>query len=375
MPPKKSQGGDYNVDSDPDDHHIEADLQKQIEELRQKLRVSEQQKEHQRQEAAHDRHALSTQYREQMDRVAAEKDDEIRNLLRANEMYRNIVRVNDVPQKVRDVPMPRQILFDGKITWESFSKPFRALVESCKWNQEESLFRLQSSLRGEAAEFAFNQTTAATLASYDNLMAALETRYKERRTSSSYLAELENRKLQPKEKLAEYVSEIRKLVIKGYPTADDVTRETINVRHFIKGLQDQQAALHIGMKDPKTIEEARTILVTYNSLKDEAKSGVKIREVKAAEKPKSAATDYVTESRLQSFGRDLKTSIGKKIDGLASQLNRSQPIKSQEKAPPVPRNSKNLGDVECYACGEMGHYARRCPSQNVDGKRVSKKEN
>ena len=136
--------------------------------------------------------------------------------------------------------MPRQVLFDGKGTWESFVKPFRALVESCNWNPEECLFRLQS--RGEAAEYAFNQTTPDTLSSYAKLMAALETRYKERRTSSSYLAELENRKLQPKEKLAEYVSEIRKLVIKGYPNADNVTRETINVRHFIKGLSEHMSS-------------------------------------------------------------------------------------------------------------------------------------
>jgi hypothetical protein len=45
--------------------------------------------------------------------------------------------------------------------------------------------------------------------------------------------------------LAEYVSDIRKLVIKGY----EITRETIIIRHFIKGLQDQQAALNIGKKD------------------------------------------------------------------------------------------------------------------------------
>ena len=53
---------------------------------------------------------------------------------------------------------------------------------------------------------------------------------------------LEIRKLQPKEKLADYVADIKKLVIKGYPTADAQTREKINVRHFLKGLTDQQMA-------------------------------------------------------------------------------------------------------------------------------------
>ena len=371
MPPKKQQGGDPH-DSDVEESQIEIDLRNQIADLRRKLTITEEQKEVHLQESAHERNVLVRQYQEtqeQMRRVASEKDDEIRNLLRANDIYRNTLQGNNMPQRSRDVPMPRQILFDGKGTWESFAKPFTALVESCKWNLEESLFRLQSSLRGEAAEFAFNQTTSATLTSYGNLMAALETRYKERRTSSSYLAELESRKLQPKEKLAEYVSEIRKLVIKGYPTADDVTRETINVRHFIKGLQDQQAALHIGMKDPQTIEEARTILVTYNSLRDEAKYCAKIREVKAADKP--ASSEYVTESRLQSFGRDIKSSIGKKIDSLATQISNSQPEKASYQRSP----RKNQGDVVCYNCGEKGHYANSCPSRDGNKKNAGKKEN
>ena len=67
------------------------------------------------------------------------------------------------------------------------------------------------------------------------------------------------------------------------------------------------------MKDPKTIEKARTILETYLSLKDEVKgASARIREVTPAGKP--AQSDYVTESRLQAFGRDIKTSLGKKID-------------------------------------------------------------
>ena len=250
--------------------------------------------------------------------------------------------------------MSRQILYDGKISWESFAKPFKALAVSCGWNDQECHFRLQSSLRGEAADFAFNQTSAESLETYSKLMSALETRFKEHRTSSSYLAELENRKYQPKEKLAEYVSDIRRLVIKVYPTADGVTRETINVRHFIKGLQDQQATLFIGMKDPKYIDEARTILETYNSLKEEVKGGVRIRAVETP-KPKNALEEFVTEGRLQAFGRDIKTSLGKKIDNLASQL---KPAAPQHKVP-------NKSDIVCYKCGEVGHISSRCPPKTM----------
>jgi len=366
MSPKKQQGGDPR-DSDGEESQVEIDLRNQISELRRKLTISEEQKEVNLQESVHERNALVRQnqeFQEQLRRVSSEKDDEIRNLLRANDIYRNNLQGNNTPQRNRDVPMPRQILFDGKGTWESFAKPFRALVESCKWNLEESLFRLQSSLRGEAAEFAFNQLTAATLSSYGNLMAALETRYKERRTSSSYLAELESRRLEPKEKLAEYVSEIRKLVIKGYPTADEKTRETINVRHFIKGLLDQQAALQIGMKDPKTIDEARTILETYNSLKDEVKIG-RVREISASG---NSSSEFVTEKRLQSFGQDIKSSMGKKIDNLAYQIKAKSGRQNQKPAWKAPVRTPAT-DVICYQCGELGHFARNCPKKNENQSR------
>ena len=223
-----------------DDNSEEEMLRREIADLKKKLVVSEETKERNLQDSIRERNSVINKYQDEINRVSTEKDDEIRILSKANELFRAEVWENrGVPRrKGHEIPMPRQVLFDGKTSWESFVKPFRALQESCAWNEDECLFRLQSSLRGEAAEFAFNQTTSETTASYSKLMLALETRYKEHRNSSSYLAELESRKLQPKEKLAEYVPDIRRLVIKGYPTADGITRETINIRYFIKALQD-----------------------------------------------------------------------------------------------------------------------------------------
>ena len=166
-----------------------------------------------------------------------------------------------------DIPFPRQLIYDGKLSWDGFIKPFESLAQSCGWSDDDKLFRLVSSLRGEASEYAFNQLTAQTLQSYESLKYALEVRFKERRTSSSYLNELEGRKYSPKEKLSEYAADIKRLVIKGYPTADERTRETISVRHFLKGFYDQQMAVAVGMREPGTVNEAREMVETYNSLK------------------------------------------------------------------------------------------------------------
>ena len=87
-------------------------------------------------------------------------------------------------------------------------------------------------------------------------------------------------------------------MIEGYPTADGETREKINVRHFLKGLPDQQMAVAVGA----TIDEARQILEMYNSLKDEVK-GNRVRFIQPGKNP-SGDAQYVTEKRLQEFGTE-----------------------------------------------------------------------
>ena len=129
------------------------------------------------------------------------------------------------------VPLPRQMTYDGQTSWQSFILPFKSLAAACRWS-EEKLFRLTNSLRDDAAEYAFAQLSSDVVNSSELLELALDARFAEKRTAASYLASLEAHKLQPKEKLSEYIADIKKLVIKGYPTADQQARETIGPCYF-----------------------------------------------------------------------------------------------------------------------------------------------
>ena len=230
-----------------------------------------------------------------------------------------------------EVPMPWQALLDGKTSWESFFQPFEALAVACKWDQNEKLFRLISCLRGEATEYAFGQLPQDTLGNFAQLERALEARYKEKRTSSSYVAELENRRMQVKEKLADYVADIKRPVIKGYPTADAQTREKIN-ETFLKRT--------VGMP-PASIDEARQILEMYNSLEDEVK-GTRVRIVQPGEEVLSDS-QFVTEKRLKEFGNEIKSSISKKIDILSQKLDTSNGNVTRSKSPVNSRQNQENG--------------------------------
>ena len=93
----------------------------------------------------------------------------------------------------------------------------------------EKLFCLTNSLCDKASEYPVGYLPNEALQSFDVLVAALEVRFKDRSPVTASLAQLEARKLQPREKVLEFFADIRQLVLKSYPTADDWTRETIGV--------------------------------------------------------------------------------------------------------------------------------------------------
>ncbi len=290
------------------------------------------------------------------------RDQEIMHLRQNNGPTYHSTPSDKKKETSREVPLPRQSEYDGKSSWQGFIAQFRALAMSCQWTDEEKQFRLMQSLKDEAATYVFEQLDNTARASFYSLEMALEQRFCDRQSIGSYLTQLENRKMLPKETLAEYTADIKRLVLKGYPTADMETRDTISLRYFLKGLGDQQMHLAVGMKEPKNLAEARLAAEMYITLKEEtARSQARpLRNIKAEEAP-----PFVTTTQLNEIMASLDKRMGELLNMAqeSSRNNRSNFHRGNHGNNHRGNNYRANPNIKCYNCEEIGHIARNCPKK------------
>ena len=241
------------------------------------------------------------------------------------------------PRHVQYVqPMP---LFDGTGSFPAFWAQFDAAAEANRWTDHEKLQRLPACLSGKAAAVAYDELTEDDRADLTTFRAALRDRFTDTRGPAFFIGQLEARRMGSRETTTDYAADIKRLSLRAFPTADPATRNTLAVRHFVKGIQDANLATTVALQRPKSVDEARQAL-------DEV---LDIRETVGGQASRAPIRAVSAEEE----GR--KEEIQKIVNAEFDRREGLQPQRTREKT------ERRRKPMRCYTCGGP-HLARDCRS-------------
>ncbi|CAC5374562.1 unnamed protein product [Mytilus coruscus] len=185
------------------------------------------------------------------------------------------------------------------------------------------------------------------------------------------------------ESIEEFAERIQELATDGYLNTPENVVDTIAVDAFLKGCTDKKAALFAMEKDPNTMDQAlqyvkssihnQKILLGYRKPEvkrvqfyddsDEESTECLVRQVKTGNNSsmQDLQKKYETmDTRMATTEQHIwtiKSDIKKIINSISPKTtaDRQRSPSPRERSP-----TRDVRDVQCYTCREMGHYSTQC---------------
>ena len=249
--------------------------------------------------------------------------------------------------------------FNGKVEWRVFWLQFDLVASRFGWSRNNTLDRLASSLRDDALDF-YAELPPEVRRDLDSLVEAFSRRFDDRKLPETYRASLPSIKKGSKESMAEFASRIRKNVNKAYPGIYGTRLlEQMTIEHLLNGLPDHSLVYDVKTKKPHSVEAALDLIQWHESCKGTQGRMAGLRQVSTHEDEHSEAVvrrtggkTFITEERLNQFGRELATSISAEVKK-----------NSRWSGPRKEREQDWHKTAQCFNCKEIGHIKRNCPSE------------
>ncbi|XP_041467396.1 uncharacterized protein LOC121417729 [Lytechinus variegatus] len=264
--------------------------------------------------------------------------------------------------------------FDGRTPVEDYLHHFEACAGVNGWTKREAVQFLAASLRGPAVKLLTQQP--GVVLTYDELVYRLRNRFGLGGKAEVYLAELRQRRRQPKESLQELGQRIRELCGLAYPEFDEKGQDRLARGHFLDAIVTPEIREGLFRAQPRTLDDAVEAALNTEAFlrmegqRNEVKRATRYSraleeqecEVAAVEEkqPRNPTIDKIVKAVIDALDeRDKKkeTKIRTKYqelrkDGFEPQRKREEPNKSR---------IDEQEEQRCFNCNGLGHWRNNCP--------------
>ena len=313
--------------------------------------------------------------------------------------------------------LPKGLIFDGKSNWFAFKHKFSLYASQLGWTPEDCFNCLCWSLTGKAADFYAILLEQKHTLNYRQLLNKLESRFGAKELPATAQGLFQQATQAPRETLEDWADRIMTLATRAFKDLPEHYSNSQAVVRFCQGLTDKEAGHHVCIQEPKSMEQALNGIKWYQYVHQSMYTGTR-RDSQSHEYDEPANIYQVSETstrggaesfsaspqlaNLQEEIRDIKS----ELDQYVNESNRETPavrsVSEPVPKPPVSNGENRLDsmegkidklenavqkllklaqprpqgyrrdkapgrggrdwikDVECFACGEKGHFAKDC---------------
>ena len=275
-----------------------------------------------------------------------------------------------IPTHPKPLIMPDA--FDGDACyWDDWISHFESVARVNTWDAPSKLLWLEVRLIGKARK-AWNRLPEESKGSYPLAKAALRNRFEPESRKDLYAAEFQTRSKRRDETWGDLADNLRTFAERAFPDLNERAKEKLSVDRFLSLLDRPEVALAVRQKKPKLLDDAVAATLEIESILSlSSPRSVQIGKLSAAEDDQQPppTVSAVQQQAQTSAMTELLQSLLTRMDQLEvsmTKLNKqpaSQPKPRTENTPRIHYESAprtNRGQITCYSCGGIGHYARGC---------------